>query len=1032
VQRRDQLMLGVCFLVSGATSLLLEVAWSKELSYVLGNTLYAVSTVVAAFMAGLGIGSVLAGRHAERFANPIRTYAVLQLAIAACGIGLVHVLRGTDPLFAALYRALAAAPGAFLLARFAVVFLLLLVPTTLMGMTLPVIVGAFSRRERTYDDLAGLLYGVNTVGAVAGTLLGGFLILPGLGLWKSCLLAGLLDGAVALIAILLARRVGTISDVRAAGDARRDRARPGWTGTQWWIASLYGISGLVALLLEVAWFRLLSLTLGPSVYAFAAMLGVYLAGVGLGSAIFASPVARARRPGLQIMAGLESLLGAVSLAQLLLYNALPGLFMHLFRSMAGSLGTGGFAPSFLLVSGLVVFLPCLIMGALFPAAVRAVREAGRELTPEGHVGRLYMLNTAGGITGSLLTGFWLIPTIGVWNTLILAGLASVVIGALLILRAPTIAGRPRTGYIAATIAAGVALAIVAPAWDVQLYNLGLYQHAYGPGDAAEQMPADEEMIYFRDGINAPVAVYRTTGNVTLYVSGKPDASMGGPDLFTQLLNGHLPVSFCAHPKRVAMVGYGSGMTAAGILAHPEVERLDVIEIEQAVLDASPYFAPINGNPERDPRTRLLLEDGRIHLKYADQAYDVITSEPSNPWMAGIANLFTADFYRSVRSRLTPGGIFAQWIQEYDISEETFRAILGGLQDAFPHVILFRTAPGDFMVMASDRPISIPWDSFRARFERASAGGTYRRIGIRHPLQLGFFFQGPEAALRELTRGTRQRNTDDNVWLEYRLPRELMSHAAVGAGTEFGSKVIAAGACARLSALQEMLPGVPVPDLVRETIAYPHGLEPDPTAPVVSADMWRGTRQVLAQGLATELNRGGRADLAAAAIAWDRQGDERRTRNERLTLELREPGRQALLPDPALVLRAVEAAPELPYVQLTLGQMAVAAGEEAEAEEALRRAVAEPSGYAHFAGLIALARLAARRDQLDVAQQYCRQAIDWNPYYPRAFALLAQLQGAAGQAAAAAATVRQGLHLNPNDPELERLAARAPSPAQRPT
>ena len=1027
MKRTDRTLLGLCFLISGATSLLLEVAWSKELSYVLGNTLYAVSTVVAAFMAGLGIGSVVASRRADRFGNPVRTYALLQVAIAVCGIGLVHVLRGTDPLFALLYRTLAAAPGAFLLARFLLVFAFLLVPTTLMGMTLPVIVGAFSRRVRNYEYLAGLLYGVNTVGAVAGTLVGGFLILPSLGLWKSCLLAGLLDLGVALVALPMARRVGTIPDVRLNAEARINAPRPGWTAAQWWIAALYGVSGLVALLLEVAWFRLLGLTLGPSVYAFAAMLGVYLAGIGLGSVLFASWVARARRPGLWIMAGLETVLGLISLGQLFLYNSLPELFTRVFRSSVGSLGAGGFAPSFLFISGLVVFLPCLMMGALFPAAVRAIREAGRELTPERHVGRLYMLNTAGGITGSLLAGFWLIPAIGVWRTLVLAGLASIGVGALLFLRASSAAPRVRVGYLAATIAAGLILAFTAPAWNVHLYNLGLYQQAYGSEDAASAIPLGEELIYFRDGINAPVGVYRTTGNVTLYVSGKPDASMGGSDLFTQLLIGHLPVSFCAHPKRVAMVGYGSGMTAAGVLAHPEVEHLDIIEIEQAVLDASPYFAAINGNPERDPRTRLRLEDGRIHLKYADQAYDVIASEPSNPWMAGIANLFTADFYRSVRSRLRPGGIFAQWIQEYDISEGTFRGILAGLQDAFPHVILFRTAPGDFMVMASDRPISIPWDVFRSRFERVSGGDTYRRIGIRDPLQLAFFFQGPEAALRDLTRGTRQRNTDDNVWLEYRLPKELMSHAVVGVGSEFGLEVIAAGADTRLRALQELLPGVPAQDLLREMVAYPHHLDPDPTAPLVSADLWRNTRQVLVRGLETELNREGRADLAAAVARWDREGDAHRARNERLTLELREPARQARPPDPAVIERALAEAPDLPYVQLSLGDFAVSVGEEAKAETAFLKAIEQPSGYPYFAGLIALARLSARRDQLDRAEQYCRKAIEWNPYYPKAFLILAQLESTSGRTDAAARTIQLGLRSNPSDPGLRRLAARAHPP-----
>jgi hypothetical protein len=472
-----------------------------------------------------------------------------------------------------------------------------------------------------------------------------------------------------------------------------------------------------------------------------------------------------------------------------------------------------------------------------------------------------------------------------------------------------------------------------------------------------------------------------------------------------------------------MIGYGSGMTARAILAYPEVESLDVIEIEQAVLDASPYFASINGNPETDRRTRLVLEDGRIHLKYADGVYDVITSEPSNPWMAGVSNLFTVDFYRAVRTRLAPGGIFGQWIQGYDISEQTFREVVAGLQDTFSHVILFQTNPRDFVVLASDREISIPWETFSSRFNLPSVRETYARIGIVNPYQVAFFLHGPEAALRELTRGTRRRNTDDNVRLEYRTPKELMRTVVFGVRTDLGLTVAAAGAEHRLQALQRMLPGVPVPDLVREIIAYPHSLDPDPTAQEFTSSMWDKTQQVLARGLEMELRKQGRKDLANAVVEWDREGSQRRIVREKLTLEIREFARQARPPDAALMERALREAPDLPYVLVSLGHYLLFGGDEDLAEEAYGKAIETPSGYPYFEGLIALARMSARRGELDRAEQFCEQAIAWNPYYPRAFALLAEIASMAGREEIAATAIRRGLRWNPKDSDLLRLGER---------
>ncbi len=298
---RNRFVLGTCFFLSGATSLALEVAWAKELSYILGNTLYAVATVVAAFMAGLGLGSALAGRYAPRILRPVLAYARMEWVIAACGIFSIPVFRSTEGILRLLYNVLEPGHGAFLVVRFAVVFGVMLIPVTLMGMTLPVVVGAYGRRKEKYDFEAGILYGVNTLGAVAGTLVAGFFILPWLGLWKTCVAVGTVDAVVGIVAWWVNKRVGAIEDIRLVGaqgaaqaesvEGETERSVPrlsrGWTPMQVMIGGVFLVSGAVAMVYEVGWFRLLALVLGPSVHAFSVMLGIFLVGIGLGSVVAA-------------------------------------------------------------------------------------------------------------------------------------------------------------------------------------------------------------------------------------------------------------------------------------------------------------------------------------------------------------------------------------------------------------------------------------------------------------------------------------------------------------------------------------------------------------------------------------------------------------------------------------------------------------------------------------------------------------------------------------------------------------------------
>lgn len=568
--------------------------------------------------------------------------------------------------------------------------------------------------------------------------------------------------------------------------------------------------------------------MGPSVYAFAAMLACYLLGMATGSLAAARWTRKTRLAALSGMALLEGLLGAAVLGGLFYFNRLPEWNFWLFRWAGAWSAEWGFGLAHVAVAALVVGLPCLVMGAVFPLAVGAIQESGGGCErPEATVGRLYLLNTVGGIAGSLAAGFWLVPQVGAWNMLIGAGVMSVGVGGALWLLSPRRPRWRRAAEACAAVAVAALLAAAAPPWNVVLFNQGYYREVYTEGKMDLGRLKNQRLVFYKEGINSPVAVFNVGGDASLRVSGKADASANPTDLYTQLFVGHLPVMFARDPRRAAVIGYGSGMSAMAVLTHPNVESLDVLEIERAVIDAAPYFEHISGRPLADPRVRLILEDGRTHLSYTGRTYDVITSEPSNPWMAGVANLFTVDFYRTVRERLSAGGVFGQWIQTYEISPEAFRVILASVHEVFPHIVVFHSGPSDIVVLASGESIRVPWREFEARFRAQRVQASVARVDIRSPFQLAYYMQGPEEAVDELLRGVRIRNTDDNAWLEHRMSKDLLrSQQPPSAGANTVSQSVASlGASRHLRALEEMLPGIPLGDCVEGLLEHALGTEP---------------------------------------------------------------------------------------------------------------------------------------------------------------------------------------------------------------
>ena len=763
-----------CFLCSGAAGLLYEVVWSKQLSYLLGSSHQSVSTVVAAFLGGLALGARTLGARLARRPDTARMYALLEVGVAVLGLLLLPALRSLDGPVGELYRALGGEGVGFASARVVLLLVLLVPPAALMGATLPVLV-AHCERGALGAGLARL-YAINTFGAVVGSVLGGYLLLPGIGLFATTLVAAGLNLGAALLAWRSpAGRAeeSARSKPRAAADAGPVPVLLDGT-PRLVFAVLFGVSGFAALLLQLAWVRLFGLVLGSSVYSFSAVLGIYLLGLGIGSAAIA-PILGRGHVAAWWFAILQLGIAASAALGMHAYASLPRAMLELGQR-AGASWVGLVAGEILLVLP-IVFVPCLLLGATFPLATRLLQRGAAGPT----TGAAYAVNTLGTIAGSLAAGFALLPAIGVQGVVALAvGLTLLAgAGALLLSRASPPRGRP-LALAAALAVVAVGAALAAPRWDPLLMSLGTYRPFYsdnllrsfrasgGAGDPTRATVAGQQVLYYHDGINASVLVATDQGGARTWmrVGGKVDASTG--DMLTQVLLGLIPASLAEPGARTLIVGHGSGFTAAAALA-AGVGETEIAELEPAVITGSRLFHRGGGDPLDDPRVTLHLEDARTRLAHGEGRYGLIISEPSNPWIAGVNNLFTEEFYARARQRLLPDGVFCQWIQLYELSPATFQSLLASFLRVFPDAHLFCIwSSADALLIAAPPGKQLALDRLRA----PAVQPQLAHAKLLAPEQIAAFYVGSGAEVHALAAGG-ERNTDDRPYVEYRAPRDMI-------------------------------------------------------------------------------------------------------------------------------------------------------------------------------------------------------------------------------------------------------------------
>lgn len=666
------------FFASGATALVYEVLWMRRLGLVLGGSALSVTLTLTAFMAGLALGAAIVARlPVLGGAASLRAYAGLELGAAVWALAFPWLLHLGQPV-------LGWGPaGPSLLALG-----LMLPPATLLGATWPVVA-----RQTDAASATGL-YAANTTGAVLGALVPAFVGLPLLGLRVTEIAAGVLGLTIAAMALAWSRRLDRAPRVVVEeADPADDPALPvGSRGSTVPLAAVLfaaGVAGWAALGLEVVWTRLAAVALGGSVHTFAIVLATFLVAVAVGAWIGRRWPTDPRR-GLAWSLGA---LGGLALLGAAAWGQLPFGVAWIYRAT----GPDGLLPGTALLAALAMGGAPVASGAAFSCAVRCRAETLAADAP-----RIYLSNTLGCIVGSAMGGLWALPALQAHGATLLFGLGAAVAGGI-VLRRPW------------PLLAPALLALLLPGWDARLYAVGIHLRVSDfvePSAAAIRRFADEgwTLLYYDHGATAAVAVGRsdTTGNLWLSTNGKVDASTGD-DMPTQILSGELPTAIARDPGEVLVVGLASGVTAGAVLAEPRVRDLTVLEIEPSIVTASRFFDAASGAPLDDPRTTLHLDDARAWLGRTDRRFDVIVSEPSNPWITGVSNLFTHEYWALTRAHLREDGVMVQWVQLYGMGPEELRGLLRTFLDTYPRAWLFETIPGSdvLLIAAPDLPADLP-------------------------------------------------------------------------------------------------------------------------------------------------------------------------------------------------------------------------------------------------------------------------------------------------------------------------------------
>ncbi|WP_434380004.1 fused MFS/spermidine synthase [Melittangium boletus] len=757
---------------SGFCALVYQTAWQRELRLIFGASTAASAAVLAIFMGGLGLGGILFGARVDRDKRPLAFYANLELLISLSAAVTPMLVWGVRAIYVALGGTVSLGTGVGTVMRLVLSALVLAVPTLLMGGTLP----AAARAAESPDDVRrralAVLYGLNTLGAVAGATASTFFLFEVFGTRSTLWLASLLNVVVALVAQGVARGLPD-QPVSAPAPAAEPAAVTARAPARFVLASAL-LVGFAFFLMEMVWYRMLSPLLGGSTFTFGLILVVALAGIGLGGAAYAAwgQSRPATLRGFALTCVVEALLLAVPLA----LGDRVAVLALITRSMS-MLGFGGLVLGWAAIAGLVVFPAAFVSGVQFPLLLALLGRGNEQVGRQ--VGLAYAWNTVGSIVGSLAGGFGLLPLLsapGVWR--LVGGLLVVLgLGALGLSWRQERVGPARVLPVL-LVSALTALLLV------QVGPTAAWRHSgVGAGRSALQGRTTNALQEWRsranrwiswevDGVESSVAA-KVDDGVSFIVNGKSDGNSIG-DAGTQVMGGLIGALAHPAPRNAMVIGLGTGSTAGWLGAVPEMERVDVVEIEPAIVEVARQCADINERVLDNPKVHVIFDDAREVLLASKKTYDIIFSEPSNPYRAGISSLFSQEFYQAVRQRLAPGGVFLQWVQAYEVDARTVRSVYATLATQFGAVETWQTMRGDVVLMATVEPMRHDLERMRARLTQEPYRRALPQIWSTDELEgvLAHYVAGAGLS-RTLAEGQEALlNTDDLSFVEFAFARSV--------------------------------------------------------------------------------------------------------------------------------------------------------------------------------------------------------------------------------------------------------------------
>ena len=736
--------------LSGAAALVFQVLWIKQLSLVVGVEVSAIAGAVSAFFLGLALGGWFLGRLADRLARPVRFYALLEAAVAVSCLTVTWVLAHS----AAPFVAVESVSG---VAAWLIIGLLLAVPSFLMGGTLPVLLRAVHRQDAGASRRGGTLYAVNTCGAILGALLPAFFLIPRFGVQGAALAAASLNLLAALGAWLLDRKAGG-----AVAPPQPSTQSAPLSGEARLAVALYAVAGGIALGYEVVWSQMIVPFMSTRAFAFAIVLATYLAGLALGAALYARFSHRVRNPW-PVFGGLIAGAGLLAVLEV----AVLGKWLVVAQTYAeaavyqwtGS-GFAGMCARFAVAAASFVLAPTLLLGAAFPAVLRIAvgdQRVGRE------AGAVLACNTLGGIVGTVLTGFLLLPALGLVRTLgVLAAMAALV-GAVAAWRGR--ASGPATAGVATGLIGMATLAVAVLLPTDQFARL--LPGASGAG-----------LVFYEESHGGTVAVVEQASKGArfhrLYIQGVSNSGDAMPSLRYMRLQALLPlIVHNGEPKSALVVGYGTGITAGALSQYPGLDKRAVAELLPAVLRAAPRFQG-TFQAASDPGLDKRLRDGRRALQASAEQWDLITLEPPPPSATGVVNLYSRDFYQLAARRLAPQGIVAQWLPLPTQNEDDTRALVASFIQVFPHASLWTSELHEMLLVGSMQPLELDAARIQARFDQPNTAAALKSVGVPSAAALLATWVTDRDGLARFA-GDTPAVTDDRPGIEYATwvrPREL--------------------------------------------------------------------------------------------------------------------------------------------------------------------------------------------------------------------------------------------------------------------